>query len=434
MNAKPTFETLIDRYGPRVDSQEERVHDTFDTSSSDREAYKAGARNLQRRVSSSPGETKQDEQLSEIYGRMAELEFNMGSLADSRGKLEVQFKDLLSKDGVRIYETAALAFYKAVGREYGIRARKIRIKVAERKGKGLGGIISGISDAMEDQHEEVTSGVNLTRNTFAHGVAYVKQFDSDLIEALRGGYVGSEESTIANNELDRLTSELDDINDVLTGLERQAIQAKSIGDMDSLHQYTDEMDQILIMRNDVLDGQTSAEGVVSEIRRKMLESTETVQSARGAGAAMRVNNAHSADLIDSFVKLEIKYRNAKRFMIPVFEQSAANAAAAKQGLGLTQFLSETSENANRLLDLAGEMTLKLSSDSFELFKNPTYDNERMEAALAKSRENRANLRQLEDEWMALENAVTPEKVTEIMKQDKETAKQGLEQPHYAQQQ
>jgi hypothetical protein len=177
------------------------------------------------------------------------------------------------------------------------------------------------------------------------------------------------------------------------------------------------MSEVLDMKYGVLDGKLAADGVVSEIRRKILDSSEGVQSAKGATAASRVNYHAINALIDAYNELEIKYRHALSDMVPVFKIQAGIAVSGKQALEMKEALLRSAAISNRLMNFNSKLVTHLATEVFELTKTPLYDPVKARAVEDRISSYMTQLNQAKIEW-----AENQQRISEIPNA-----------PHYAKQ-
>ena len=226
----------------------------------------------------------------------------------------------------------------------------------------------------------------------------MKFLDEQLINRLASGYRGSADISVVDSEIKSLEGELDTVDSALSEKEALLQQAKARGDMTTVQQYANEMQEILGTKYQIMDGKFSLEGTVSDIRRELLESAEGVQSAKGAIAASKVNYKAIGALIDSMNELEVKYKHALSDLIPVFKIQGQIAYHGEDAMRMQRALLKTSEISQKLMEANAQMIEFVAADTFELMKTGLYDPERALATEKKLDEFVTDLNQKKVEW------------------------------------
>lgn len=412
MAEKSGLEIIREKYkGQEGYSSREKAYEAFEKTDkrldlSDRE-YKNDQDKL-RRVSQAP-KSGSGYSIGDIHAEMAEIELNLAELADYYGKLNVNFGNLIGKQG--IYGFDDILKYHLISRIPMIgggnkQRRDIRINAARAKGESLEVLVGKMGEVLKDQYNEAQKARDKSQRLQVENISHIKKLDRSLIDRLANGYVGTADYTLAQEEVKKLDSELEEIDKVLTDYESKVQNTKTSGDVDSVKKYTNEMTEILEIKHGVLDGKLSADGLVSEIRRKMLESAEGVQSAKNATAASKVNYKAINALVDSMNELEIKYQHALHDFLPVFEIQAKVAGIGKQGLDMKKALLSTAAISQRLMEANAKLVTKLATETFELLQTDLYDPIRARETEIKIDEYMNELNRQKVEWTEATNRVT----------------------------
>jgi hypothetical protein len=399
------LESLLRKYGGR-----EAVHATFDRLSS------VAGTESKSRISSAPKIAIEPLSTGDVSAQVAAIELDLAALAEEYGQLNVNFSNIVSHKGIKLNanDLAKIALYYVTGRTES--RRKVKIEAARRNGNAIEILTDKMGNVLNTQHQKGIEGRDYAKAVQIENITHMKKLDRSLIDRLRRGYVSGADLSQAQEEVKKIEKELSDIDEILTNYENDVQKAKATGDLATVTKLTDEMGQVLDIKEGVRDGALAAGGVVSDIRRKMLESAEGVQSAKGAYAASKVNDVAINLWIDAMTELEFKYRHALEDMIPVFKIQGKIAAGGKAALEMKQALVRTAEISNRLMHINSSLVQKLTSEVFELVKTPLYD-------AAKAKELEVRLKGYMDQLNAnkKEWAETQQRVSEIP-----TA------PHYAQ--
>jgi hypothetical protein len=311
---------------------------------------------------------------SDIPIEMAKIELELADLAEDYGQLNVNFKNLVGKEKIyTLGDVFSLGYHSLpiIGSKQ--KKREVKIQAIKRRGDALEVLVSRMTDVLNEQHQKTIDGKSHAQEMQVSNIAFMKQLDSALIERLKSSYVGTSDYAEGQKEVGKLEAELNDINGVLTEYEGKVQAAKGSGDVETVKKLTGEMSEVLEMKYQILDGKLTADGTVSEIRRKMLDSAEGIQSAKGAISASKVNYQAISALIDSYSELEIKYRYALSDMIPVFKTQAQIATAGKSALQMKEAILRTAEISNRLMEFNSRLVTHLATEVFDLLKTPLYD-------------------------------------------------------------
>lgn len=358
------LEELAQKYGHKPAAAAQQVYQTFNAAASRKHDLKALTR-----ISKSPGVQTET---GAIHQDMAGIQLDLTELADQYGKLNVEFGDLLKGD--RLYgrwEAVRIGFNDFVGRK--ARSREMKLEAAGRRGNAIETLVNKMSEVLNDQYQKAVQAKAQAEALQLENIAHMKTLDHKLIATLRSSYGTGADYTQAESELNRLEGELKEISDVLETYQQDVQTAKAASELDKVNTITGEMVQVLEIKNGILDGRLSAQGMVSEIRRQMLDYAEGLQSVKGAQAASRVNYHAINAWIDSMGELEIKYRHARQDMIPVFNIQGKIAAGGMQALELRDTLLQVSKISQRLMEANVNLVTHLATQTFELLQTPLYD-------------------------------------------------------------
>ncbi len=381
-------------------AEQEAVQVSFD-----KEAVQKDMKRLER-LSQEP-KLKDPTTTGELHAELAELHLDLANLADKYGKLNVKLKDVIGKESIySLGEVIALAFHKlpVIGSKN--RRKEIMIQAARRRGDLIERLVEAMSEVLNEQYQRAIEGKTRSKEMQIENVAHMKTLDKKLIDSLKGGYSGGADLTTAQQEIKKLEKELDDIDAVLGEYEKDVQTAKAAGDIDKVNELTYEMGEVLDIKHGVLDGKLAADGIVSEIRRKMLDSAEATQSAKGATAASKVNYQAINALTDAMNELEIKYHHALEDMIPVFKIQGKIAAVGQSALDLHNTLREVSAISGRLMDTNAKLVMHLAAETFELLKTPLYDVEKAKQIEGKIKDYMTKLNENKRAWAENQQRLT----------------------------
>ncbi|MBI3334756.1 hypothetical protein HYZ97_04690 [Candidatus Pacearchaeota archaeon] len=352
-----------------------------------------------------------------LYKEVAGIQLDLAELTEQYGKLNVTFSSLVGKDK---YLTLG-DFIKIVGYNIALqpkKARQVKIDAAGRKGETLVFLVSKMGEVLQEQLQRAIKGREYAHQVQGEAITHAKKMDRTLVERIANSYTGGADLEEATKELKKIESELGEFDSLLVSYESDVQNAKKVGDVEQVKRLTADMLEVLSMKEQVLDGRLSAEGVVSDIRRDILKSAEGIQSAKGAIAATRVNYKATNLWIDAMNELVFKYEHALHDFVPVFETQAKITAGGLEALAIKDALLRASEISQRLMDANEKLVKKLSAEVFELVKTPLLDPEKARAAEQRLKEYTDQLNEQKIKW-----AEAQQRVTEMPSQ-----------PHYAQHQ
>ena len=350
----------------------------------------------------------------DIHQEMAGIQMDLAELAEQYGKLNVDFSSLVgAKKIFDLGETVRIGYNNIIGDKQ--QARQIKLNAIKRRGDAIEILVEKMAEVLGDQYQKAVKGVASAKSMQVENIAHMKNLDRKLIESLKGGYSGGADYIVGQAEVAKLEAELKDIEATLLDYEQNVQIARGENNLDKIAQLTNEMSQVLDIKYKVLDGRLSAEGIVSDIRRNVLDSTEAVQSAKGAIAASKVNYQAINALIDSYTELEIKYRHAQSDMIPVFKIQAKIASGGLQALDLKDTLVKVANASQRLMEANARMVTHLAAETFELLQTPLYDPAKAQKVEDELRSYFTQLNQAKMDWA----------------QQVQTVSASIKSPHYA---
>jgi len=358
------LEQLAQKYGHTPKAAQQQVYQTFN-------AAATRNRDLESLTRISKGQGVQTE-TGAIHQEMAGIQLDLTSLADQYGRLNVEFGDFMRGD--RLYgrgEAAKIWLYDLVGSKG--KARELKLEAAGRRGNAIENLVNKMGEVLNEQYQKAVQAKAQAEALQLENIVHMKRLDHKLISTLRNSYGTGADYTHAEAEVNRLEGELKEIADVLVSYENEVQAAKAAGELDKVSTLTGEMIQVLEIKHGILDGRLATEGMVSEIRRQMLDSAEGLQSAKGAIAASKVNYQAINAWVDAMGELEIKYRHAREDLIPVFKIQGKIAAGGMQALDIRKTLLEVAKISQRLMEANVNLVTHLASETFELLQTPLYD-------------------------------------------------------------
>jgi hypothetical protein len=401
------LERLTKKYGQHATSVGRTdVYQQFDTKTSSASKQRVGQEPEMKVMGS-----------SEVTQQMTQVKLDLARLARKYGKLGLNFKNLLGKNSVYTAGDLVGYLWYASTRQTE-KLDKLQVEAAGRHNEAINTLIDMMADVLGDQYQKAVQGKDLSEKLQVQNVALINRLHDKMTTSLKNSHYTGADLATAESEVEKITSELSDINSIISEYETKINTSRSEGKLDDINKYTEELGQVVDMEKGVLDGKLSADGLVSEIRRNILDATKGVQSAKGAIAASRVNYQAISTLIDSMNELEISYRHAKEDMLPVFRIQGQIATIGMTGMDIKQTLLEVSEISTRLLDVNANLVMALANETYELMKNPIYDIEAAKKVETRIKDYRAKLNQLKMDWVQ-----NNQKISDLAA--------FVEEPHYA---
>ncbi len=390
---------LIEKYKTEQPAERAGAHQAFDAKTS----YEDDKKALQR-ISKAP-QAGSKISTGDIHAEMAGIQLDLADLADQYGKLNVSFQHLIgAKKIYNIGDVSKIAFYSVLGRKG--KVKEVKVNAAKRRGDSIEFLVDKMTEVLNEQYQKAVQGRDRAKTLQVENVAHMKNLDKKLIESIRGNYSTSADLAAAEQEVKKLEAELGEIDGLLESYENDIQKAKTAGSVDLVSKLVGEMSQALDIKYGVLDGRLAADGVVSEVRRSMLNHAEGVQSAKGAVAASKTNYQAINALIDAMNDLEIKYRHACEDMIPVFKIQGRIAAGGMQALEMRDTLVRVANASQRLMEANERLVTHLARETFELLQTPIYDVEKAKVVEARIKASMDELNQLKKDWAENQQRLT----------------------------
>ncbi|GEM_PF-4722598 len=394
------LEALLKKYGePTPSGVAARA---FDYASD--EAY-AHSRGELKRISSGPGSVGVEATAEELAREVAEINVAIAELAETYGELKLDFNTTI--DDQKLFgpiEDAWVNLNENIpGRRAYARGKKTRA-ITER-GKHIDYLIGQLAKVIDNQHQVSIKGQATMGTLQVENVALMRTLDQRLIGHLKGGYTSDADRMAVENELRRLMGELAEIDKDISAYEQDVKTAQQEGDVAKVDTLTQEMSRVLDIKAGIVDGRLSAEGVVREARRSLLNYAEGTQSTKGAIATSWVNYEAVNALRDAMDDLEIKYRNAKDTLVPVFRIQGKIAAAGTAALAMKEALQRVAELSDRTMDVDVRLALHLAEEAYKLLVTPLQNVQHANEAVQRLRLYSAERAKKAIEWAQAQRSV-----------------------------
>src|SRR3989344_121228 len=388
-NVSPALAALRERYSASTTPRQD--------------AYKTFDRTLEKTVSSTrlsqTPKTADQNMLEtvELYRANKQIQLDLARYLNQYGKLNVSFKTAVGKDALYTKgDVFAIIINSALMRRS--KVDEIKVNAAGRKGETIVTLVNYMAETLAELKETAVKGRDLAKRVQTDTIVHMKKMDRTLIERLTSSYVGGSDLEEATSELTKLEKELADFDQITNDYEEKIISAKNANDVNTLKRLTSEVTEVLNMKEDVLDGRRTAEGVVSDIRRKILQSAEGINSAKNAISATKVMYKTNNMWIDSMDQQVFKYEHALSDMVPIFRLEGEQAAGQARALEQVEALLQASEIMERLMQNNAEMGKVLAKNTFELTKKNLIDREKAKELLEDLNQMDAQLNKEKMEW------------------------------------
>jgi hypothetical protein len=363
------FDRLKKEYGAQTAGPQTQTKGKF---SLDDRVTETGTRTetAKPRVSAAP--KTENSETAQLYANIARIQINLGELAERYGKLDVRFKDVLGKDKwITATDLAKIAFYNVTLRSR--KATEVKVQASARKGETIDVLTQRIAEVISEQHENSVKGIEIAKGVRAEVTAHTKLTYENLVKRLKSGYLKTVDVVEGEKQVDALEKELKDYEAVIADYEPKIIEAQKNKDLEGIKRLTGELSEIVQEHAGLIDQKQDADAIVAEIKRRILDYSEGVQSARNAIEALKVSELQANSLIDSWNKLEIKYRHAKEDMVPIYLIQGRIAAYGTRGLQMNDLLKDTAATYRELLQHNEKLVVAFAEETFKLIELDLYD-------------------------------------------------------------
>jgi signal recognition particle subunit SEC65 len=264
-----------------------------------------------------------------------------------------------------------IKLYKAIGKDKAADDRQIQ--AITRTGIRINDLVDAMAEVVSDQYQTTIKAGEQVKTLQLENVAHMKGLDERLIKNLKGGTYTGVDYAQAQAEVLLMENELMTVDNELAKYESKMNEYKAKADWAKVTEVSKKMGEILDVKHGILDGRLMADGLVSDIRAKILDSAEGVQSAKGALAASSVSYLSLNALADSLKELEIKYKHAQEDMIPTFKIQGRTATLQMIARDVRNTLVEVAGASEKLMMINANLAASIGQLTFDLLKTPVYD-------------------------------------------------------------
>ncbi|MDO8641202.1 MAG: hypothetical protein Q7R33_06620, partial [Nitrosarchaeum sp.] len=256
------------------------------------------------------------------------------------------------------------------------------------------------------QKEKAIKGEEYARTVLSECVEHMIFLDKSLIQRLRDGAYGHADYETSQKEITKLESELKEFDEAFAKYDAKLGEAKVARDMDLYLKITDEVSQLLDMKKEVLNGKLAADQTASEIRRKMLEASEGVQSAKVNAEASKLNYQAIGLWIDSMGELVNKYKHVESDLIPVFKIQSKIAVGTIEALEMKKTLVRIANASQRLMEANEKLVTVLGTETWDLTQNPLYDVDKAQQMTERLKQFHEDLNQQKLDWIDVQSQLS----------------------------
>ncbi len=375
-----------------------KIREKYSTDqASSRRAFDRTARSSSR-MSDVPALAKEYD-LEEHARTMTRLTGNMVDLANEYDKLNANFQNTSLLGADKFYEGfEGLKHYWLRTTGQSKKARQIQIDAVGRKARRLVYIVDKIAEIFDDNYHSAMDGRQQMQEILVNNLAHRKDLETKIIGSLRDSYASNPERATLEAELKKMESEISELDRVLAQYERQVEDAKAKDNPKRVEELTAEMLEVLDIKYGILEGRTAAQNADRELRMKILDSAEGVQSARNALQMANANAEQLVGVIDVLWKTEIKYKHAREDVIPLFKDQARIATESEASRQLIETYKATAAISSELVMANAQLVGAMVKATMELLTMTFYDPSVSEKARAQFNQTVKEARALEDRW------------------------------------
>jgi hypothetical protein len=365
--------------------------------------------------------------LGEEMRQYASLERMLAEKAMQHGKLNLKYKNVIGKDAFYTagdVKNIVVSYMPLVGniagKGFGKKAREdIALDAIARKGDSIEILSDNIGEIVGEQYQIIQRQKIIAQNKLIEIVQRRKELDHDLFKKLIKGKTTTVDGTEVKNELLQIAKDLKDVDDKQTEYESLMSEALDKGDVEKVKQYSNEVEDLFKMKHAILDKQIVTQTLESDVRMERVDAAETVQSIKGAMAAAYANYQTYTTLLESLKHQEIKYRNAKDYLIPALKDGAVASTLAKTMEQRRELLYTIADATQSLIETNARSSQKLHKLAVEMTENPLMDAESLMKIAEQAKAQRDVVNEGVEEWA--KNQLNLAKLQSAIEDDKKNA-------------
>ncbi len=390
---------LVQKYGQLSEraTPREEAHQTFDSNRTYRDDRRYAEQQVsgKKRLSQGPGEKVDNNDFHVVFAGIC---LDLVDIIEEHGMLTSNFSDVIGK---RKYlspgQWLKVKLYSAIGAKQ--KATTVKKDAVTQKNKNLNIVVDRIADVVDNLYQKSVQAREKVTEAMSKNIDYRKEKDKALIERIRDSYHGGADEALAVEELRKLEVELGDIEKIVEDYDDKIFKAKKENNLPEVNRLTDEVLQTLEYKHEVLDGKVAADGVVSEIRRKMLDSAAGIKSAREALVRSKENYEVFRGLLDTISRQEILYKYEREDMVEIYREQATAAIMGLEDLDRSDALDKLSATSEKLAEANAKLLLHLYRVTSEQLYNPRVDREASERRIHEIKTMRAEIEQKDREFV-----------------------------------
>lgn len=366
------------------------THKAFDRSRISKESDISSLTRISRTPSVSTGS-------QDIYAVMAKIHLDLAELADEYGKLNVKFGSVFGAGKqYTIGEALRIKWNDLVGRKEA--AKAIRITVATRQGKNIETLVDNMSEVVSAQYQKCIEGRKHTETLLKDVVQHMYNMEKKRVNDMRKAYVDGVSQAEKEQAVRGYQTELDELNSVQKEFESKIQEAKATNNTEEVVKATDELMDLLEIKQEVINGHMAAYQAVSDVRRKLVDAAVGVESATGALGASQVNYETVNGLVDVMFRMEVKYKHMLEAIIPVFKHQGRAAAIALDATSSMDLLQRTADLTQRLMKANADLAVHLGNVTLQWVQTSVYNVDEAMALRDELRSSFEEQRRIEKEW------------------------------------
>ncbi len=337
--------------------------------------------------------------LEEHARMMTRLNGDLVDLANAYEKLNADFQNtsMLGRDKFYTFSEALFYnLYRVAGRTG--KMRTLQVEAAGRKAKQLTYLTDKIAEIFDDNYQGAMDGRQHMQEILAMNLAHRRALEEKIVGNLRESYQSDPKKFELEEELKKMEAELSELDGELQRYERLVEAAKAKEGHSKVEELTAEMLQILDIKYGILEGRTAAQNSDREMRMKILDYAEGIQSARNALEMAYANAEQITNMIDVFWKIEIKYRHSRSDIIPIFQEQARIASEAEASKQMVETYQKAAAISSELMKANAILVGNMVNGVMKLLTMTFYDPEVSKAAREQLNRIVEEARKEEERW------------------------------------
>jgi len=365
---KSRLDQLVAKYGYTQREQRTPVQSVFERSDMRQ------SRATLERISAQPTTSAAIPNASDIIREQASIDLKYADILESYGKMNTSFFATLKKSGfLGPGQWIKWRGMQVIGKKEA--ARDYRADIITGDHRNLEMILNMLGDLANEIYQNRIKAEDLARQTQMSNMQHMKTLYRSLIKEMKDARFSVSDQAEAEAEVRRFEGELREVDGVLQQYETDINTAKAENKIDDVKRLTDEMTQVVDMREAIMDGQFGAENANLEIRRSILDASEGVRVAKEAIIVSQASYQMINALIDTAAKHKIMYKHYLEKMHPALKIQGQVSVQGREALRAQEALSRVYGAMTEHIDANARMGMHLVAKATELLHADKIDRE-----------------------------------------------------------